>query len=546
MSRLAPGSRRRLVLIVSIALLPVLSAACGGSSSASSSHSASSSGSTSSTSHGGTLIVDTSFIISSADPARDLDPTGYIVDRAIYDTLLTEHGSSTKVEPDLATSYTASANAETYTFRLRHGVKFSDGTLLTSADVVYSLTRVVNLNSAPAYLLAGITAKAAGPDTVVLTSATPNPAIPEIVTTPALGIVNSKAVNAHGGSDAKNATKADKAGQFLNQTSEGSGPYTLTQYSTNSQITLTANPKYWGPKPTFAKVVMRDMTAPTQLLNVQRGTNEVALDLSSQQASTLGNNSSVQVHTSPSPNLFSLQANASSKVSTTTSNPDIQQAIRYGLGYQGMVATAGTGAIQAAGLIPVQFLGGLPTAQAVKQNVAKAKALVTASGVKDPHATLAYPSDISVNGLSFATLAQRVQSDLGQIGITIKVQAVPVATFLPAYTAGKYDLVQSYWGPDYSDPNDYLVFLPGGSVSTRLNWPASANASLVALGKRAGSTSIDTERATLFTQIQQQLNGSSPYFPLIQPAQAIVGTSNLTGLTLNPSWLLNVAEVGTK
>ena len=44
-------------------------------------------------------------------------------------------------------------DASTYTFHLRHGVKFSDGTPLTSADVVYSLTRVVNLNSAPSYLL---------------------------------------------------------------------------------------------------------------------------------------------------------------------------------------------------------------------------------------------------------------------------------------------------------------------------------------------------------------------------------------------------------
>lgn len=491
-------------------------------------------------------MVDTSFIVSSVDPARDLDPTGYIVDRAIYDTLLTEYGASTKLQPDLATSYTASPNAETYTFHLRHGVKFSDGTPLTSADVVFSLTRVVNLKSAPSYLLAGITAKAQGPYTVVLHSATPNPAIPTIVTTPALGIVNSKAVIAHGGSDGANASKTDHAGQFLDQTSEGSGPYTLTQFSTNNQITLTANPNYWGPKPAFSRVVMRDMTAPTQLLNVQRGNNQVALDLSSQQASTLATNSTVQVHTSASPNLFFLQLASNPSVSATMANPDIRQAIRYGLDYQGMVATAGTGAIQAAGLIPVQFLGGLPTADAIKQDVAKAKSLVAASGIKDPHATLAYPSDISVNGLSFATLAQRVQYDLGQIGIKITVQAVPVAPFLTAYSAGKYQLVQSYWGPDYTDPNDYLVFVPGGSVSTRMNWPASANPALVALGKRAGSTSNDAQRAALFMQIQRDLNASSPYIPMLQPAQAIVGSSNLTGLALNPSWLLNVAEVGTK
>lgn len=493
-----------------------------------------------------TLVVDTSFIVSSVDPARDLDPTGYIVDRALYDTLLTEYGANTKVEPDLATSYSASPNATTYTFHLRHGVTFSDGTPLTSADVVYSLTRVVNLNNAPAYLLAGITAKAEGPYTVVLSSKTPNPAIPEIVTTPALGIVNAKAVSAHGGSDAPNAAKTDKAGQFLDSTSEGSGPYVLNTFSTDNEIVLTANPHYWGPKPAFSRVVLRDMEAPTQLLNVQRGTDEVALDLSSTQASTLDRDSTLQVHVSASPNLFSLQANANPALSPTTANADIQKAIRLGLDYQGMIATAGPGAIQAAGLIPVQFLGGLPTSQTVKQNVAEAKALVAKSGIKDPHATITYPSDISVNGLSFAVLAERQQADLEAIGIKIAIQAVPVATFLPAYSADKYQLVESYWGPDYPDPNDYLVFLPGGSVSLRLGWKASANPALVKLGQEAGSTANNSVRKRLFIEIQQQLDQSSPYFPTVQPAQAIVGSANLTGLALNPSWLLNVAEVGTK
>ncbi len=554
MPQIPGGSRLRLAAVGAIAASSLLVAGCGSSSSSSSasgSGASTSSGSGSASSGGthaatGTLVVDTSFIISSADPARDLDPTGYIVDHVVYDTLLTAHGSSTKVGPDLATSYTASPDAKTFTFHLRHGVKFSNGDPLTASDVVYSLQRVINLKSAPAYLLAGITVKAKGPYTVILTSASPNPAVPSIVATPALGIVDAKAVSAHGGSDAKNAASADHAGQFLDQTSEGSGPYVLTQFSTNNQITLTANPHYWGPKPAFSRVVLRNMTAATQLLNVQRGGNQIALDLSSQQANSLSNNSSVQVHTSASPNLFFLQVTSNPKVSPTMANHDIQQAIRYGLDYKGMVATAGTGAVQAGGLIPAQFLGGLPSSDAVAQDVAKAKALVAKSGISHPSATLAFPSNISVNGLSFATLAQRVQYDLGQIGITINVKAVPVSTFLTAYNADKYDMVQSYWGPDYPDPNDYLVFVPGGSVSVRMGWPASANPSLVALGKKAGSTSDNATRAALFTSIQKQLNASSPYFPLIQPAQAIVGSANLTGVTLNPSWLLNVAEVGTK
>ena len=538
-------TRRRITAALAVAAVSLFAAGCGGGGSSSGSAGTGSGSSTSGSTSGGkagTLVVDTSFIVNSVDPARDLDPTGYLVDHVVYDNLLTLHGSSTKPVPDLATSYTASPNAKVYTFQLRHGVKFSDGTPLTSAAVVFSLTRVVKLNSAPAYLLAGINAKAEGPYTVVLTSKTPNPAIPSILTSPALGIVNPAQVKAHGGSD----TKSDNAGQYLDSTSAGSGPYTLTSFSPNNQITLTANPNYWGPKPEFHQIVFRDMTAATQLLNVQRGGDQVALDLSSQQADTMSTNSAVQVHTAASPNVFFLQVTSDPKVSAAMANPDIQEAIRYGLDYQGMVATAGTGAIQSAGVIPVQFLGGLPTTDAVKRDVAKAKQLVAESGIKNPSATLAFPSNISVNGLSFATLAQRVQYDLGQVGITINVKAVPVSTFLTAYSANKYQMVQSYWGPDYPDPNDYLVFLPGSSVSTRMAWPASANPALVKLGAKAGSTSDNSERASLFTQMQKDLNQKSPYFPMMQPAQAIVGSSNLTGLDINPSWVLDVAGVGTK
>ena len=94
--------------------------------------------------------------------------------------------------------------------------------------------------------MAGITATAPSAGTVVLTSATPNTAIPAIVTNPALGIVDAKAVTADGGTDSAKAATADKAEAKLNAVSEGSGPYTLTSFNVTSQVTLTANPDYWG------------------------------------------------------------------------------------------------------------------------------------------------------------------------------------------------------------------------------------------------------------------------------------------------------------
>ena len=199
--RSLPLAGRRLALAVG-ALAVVGLAASSVAATAATSHAAASS----------TLVVDKSFDLKTTDPQRQFEPTGGIVDHALYDTLLKFVGADVShPKPDVALSYKASADAKTYTFTLRKNIKFSDGTPLTSKDVVFSFKRLLNLKGNPSFLLAGITTAAKGPYTVVLTSKTPNPAIPVLVANTSLGIVNSKVVMANGGNDAANADKTDKA-----------------------------------------------------------------------------------------------------------------------------------------------------------------------------------------------------------------------------------------------------------------------------------------------------------------------------------------------
>ncbi|MGH3002381.1 MAG: ABC transporter substrate-binding protein [Gaiellaceae bacterium] len=490
-----------------------------------------------------TLVVDKSFDLKTSDPQRQFEPTGGIVDRAIYDTLLKFKGADVAHPlPDVATRFTASKDAKTYTFTIRKGIRFSDGTPLTAADVVFSYRRLVNLKGNPSFLLAGITTSARGRYTVVLKSKTSNPAIPVLVTNTSLGIVNSKLVKAHGGTDAANADKTDKAEAFLNSTSAGSGPYTLKSYSTTSQVVMQANPRYWGPKPKFGTVILRNVTAPAQLLDVQRGTNEIALDLSPTQANGL---KSVQVEKTPSANVFFLFANQNPKVSATAANPHITQAIRYALDYPGYVRLAGSGAIHAAGVIPSMFLGALPSSAAVKQNLAKAKAEVAASGIANPTLQLEYPSDITSNGLSFGVIAQKVKSDLAKVGITANLAGSPVATSLNTYRAGTEQLGLWYWGPDYPDPNDYLAFLPGQTVGLRAGWAAGSYPALEALGRKAAVTSSSATRKVLYHSIQQDMNAQGPFYPLIQPGQVVAASKNLTHATFNVLYWIDVAAVGS-
>jgi peptide/nickel transport system substrate-binding protein len=530
-SRLRAGLRRP-TLALGLAALVVLVAAAAAT--AATRHSSASS----------TLVVDKSFDLKTVDPQRQFEPTGGIVDRALYDTLLQFKGADVAHPlPDVATSYKASKNAKTYTFQLRKNIKFSDGTPLTSADVVFSYRRLINLKGNPSFLLAGITISAKGPYTVVLHSKTSNPAIPVIVANTSLGIVNSKLVKAHGGSDAPNADKVDTAESFLNSTSAGSGPYTLKSYNVTSQVVMERNPDYWGRKPAFETVILRNVPAAAQLLDVQRGTNEISLDLSPTQAKNL---KSVNVERTPSANVFFLFSNQNPKVSKTSSNPHITAAIRDALDYRGYVRLAGAGAVHATGVIPSMFLGALPQSAAVKQHLARAKAEVKASGIAKPTLDLEYPSDITSNGLSFGVIAQKVKSDLAKVGITVNLKGSPVATSLNTYRAGTEQLGLWYWGPDYPDPNDYLVFLPGETVGLRAGWAAHSFPALEALGRKAAVETVPAARKSIFQKISRDLNSKGPFYPLIQPGQVVASSKNLTHATFNVLYWIDVAAVGTR
>ena len=491
-----------------------------------------------------TLVVDRAFEIRTADPQRAFEPTASIVNRAVYDTLLTFRGADVS-RPRLlaARGYRVSRDARTFTFDLRRDIRFADGTRMTARDVVFSFRRLINLKGNPSFLLAGVTVSAPSRFRVVLRSRTPNTAIPSIVANTSLGIVNSRLARRNGATDARNADRTDRAERWFNSAASrgaGSGPFVLRQYSTTSQIVLEQNPRFWGRKPAFETVVVRNMVAPTQFINVQRGRHEVAIDLSAQQAQSLRGNRRVRVTTQPSTWVFWLFANQNSQISTATPNRRFQEAVRYALDYPSFVSLAGAGAIQARGIIPSMFLGALPRNAAVRRDLARARSALAASGVGGQTFTLEYPIDFTINGVAFASLAQRVQANLQEIGLRVELAGAPVGTWLDKYRNGTMAFGLSLWGPDYPDPADYLAFMPGELVGTRVGWAKGSDPTLERLAARARVTTSDRARAPMYRQIQQRLNQSGPYFPLIQPTQVFAATRDLAGAVFNPLYSIDV------
>ena len=181
------------------------------------------------------------------------------------------------------------------------------------------------------------------------------------------------------------------------------------------------------------------------------------------------------------------------------------------------------------------FLGSLPQSDAIKQDLAKAKAALAASA-REPEGDPRYPSDLTINGVPFATMAQKVQANLEAAGFSIELSGSPTSNWLTKYRDGKMAFGLSLWGPDYPDPADYLAFTPGKLVGIRAGWPKGADPRSRSSPRRRSSPPRRAARKTIYQQIQNQLNQRGPFFPLMQPTQVFVSTSDLKNAVYNATY----------
>ena len=485
---------------------------------------------------GDTLVIDKSFDLKTVDPGRTFEITGNMLVRAMYENLVTfENNDVSTPKAELADSFTANADATEFTFKLRDGVKFGDGSALDSADVVFSLQRVQNLKGNGSFLVDGLTFAAPDPLTVVIKSAKPNAALTRILASPTLAVVNADVVKAAGGSDAVGADQSDKAEGALNKASAGTGPYVLDSFSLSDQTVITANPNYKGKNTAkYKKIVFRNADAATQALNLQSGQSDIALDLGGDQLSQLKSATGVNIDKVSSPNVWFLFTNADPKISAIASKPEYRDAVRYGLDYTALLDLVGEGGSQAAGLIPSQFLGALKADAAIKRDVARAKAAYAKCACPGS-VKLEYPSDFAANGLNFGPVAERIKANLEEVGLKVELVPSPIQAALANYRAGKEEMGLWLWGPDYPDPNDYLVFGPGGLVGKRAGWNTGADPAIEAVVTEVTPVSDDAKRIELFTKFQTMMNEKGPFMQIFQPTAVVASGAKVEPVKFHPT-----------
>lgn len=301
-----------------------------------------------------------------------------------YQGLLRYAPSSTRIVGNLARSWTVSPDRLTYTFRLRGGVRFHDGTALTAKAVRASFQRRTDVGQAPSYMLADV-ARMTTPDPrtfVVKLKRRVGPFESYMASSWGPKIIGPDAIATHAGKD---------FGQtYLRTHADGTGQFELTAFERGRQYLLTRNDAYWGAKPFFREVRIK-----------------ITPDIGSQRLQVVNGDLDAVTHSFPASELASLPA--SLKVLKEDSflqlmlyvntnkapfeDPAVRRGLRSTIDIPALVAQAYSAtATPAAGPYPAQMLRDQP-ALPYAPDPATAKAAAKRASTKQ--ITLAYTSDES-------------------------------------------------------------------------------------------------------------------------------------------------------
>jgi peptide/nickel transport system substrate-binding protein len=478
------------------------------------------------------LIIAVNPDYESFDPAIAYEPYASTIAHACYDNLVEFQGSFDNLVGAAAESYEVSGDGLSYTFRLRQGVKFVSGNLLTSADVKWSIERGINMKGNGAFMAEGITAIETPDDyTVVFRLRETDPSFPIELAFIFFSIMDSKAAAAQGATNAPNADIADTAKTWLDTHSVGSGPYQIQTYTPKVEVVLVRNPNYWGPAPYYDRITLSTVVdSNTQLMMLRAGDVDIAFNLDAEQIKSLAGVSGINIWDAQSLTTSFLLMNRDPKVGGPVADPRVQRAIRLALDYPGIQTIAGPRMNTPAAPFPLGLFGSLPPANVNGYpRTAEARALLAEAGYENGFTTRLYVPTNNVVGVELLTVAQKLQNDLAAVGIQVELVPENITISLESYRTGQQSLGLWYWSPDYPDNNSQIAFLPGNSVGLRANWTADQNPALAALGRAAASETDTAKRQALFGEIQQAMIEDTPFAVLLQHTSQYGVRTGITG-----------------
>jgi peptide/nickel transport system substrate-binding protein len=479
----------------------------------------------------------------SLDPSRVYQYSNPLPTHAAYDSLVTfAPGDYITVKPQIATEWSYLPDGKTIRFKLRPDVKFPSGKTMTAEDAQFGLQRVMNLKDQPSQYIAHIkSVSVVDPLTLDMVLSDPTQPILTIIAAPEFVVMEKALVTQHGGTDAPDAKEKDKATEWLNSNSAGTGPYRLVGWQRNQQIQMVRNPNHWGGVPGYERVLIRHMSeSAAQLLAIQRGDIDVAFNLIPEQIASLKGDPNVDVKGATSLDFIYLA------VSASPDNPALQkkqarQAIGYAIDYDGIIRNLiGGAAVRPVTFLPVGVNGSteaLTKEIGFREDLPRAKKLLADAGLPDGFSfQLAY-GNAAIAGVQYQSLAQKIQADLARVGIKAELAPMDQLNMRTMYLGGKAQAVLTFWNPPAPE-NLLWAAATVDRVAKRVHWDVPPDAPIRKLIAAAAAERDLPKAAELWKQYQAEMVDQANHFVLIQPIYQVAVRKSVAGLRLTAAgWL---------
>ena len=502
------------------------------------------------------------------DPLYATDGETFRVTREMYQGLVGFKPGTADAEAALAESWDSSSDGKTWTFKIRQGVKFTDGTDLDANAVCYNFDRMYNQTGAGATqaqywsdtmggfkdqkgddgkavpsLYSGC--KADGTNAVItLTAATSK--FPGILGLPSFSIQSPTALKKYDANNVKAVGESFSYPDYATMHPTGTGAFKFDSYDkANNTVTLVRNDDFWGEKAKPAKIIFKiiaDETARKQEL--QAGTID-GYDLPNPADWDDLKAAGFNVEIRPAFNILYLGINQ--KNNPKLQDLKVRQAIAYALNREQFVSSQlPQGAEVAKEFYPKTVDGWTDQVMQYSYDVAKAKSLLAEAGATGLTLNFWWPTQVSRPYMPDPkSVFTQFSTDLAAVGITVKESSSPWnGGYLDGVEAEKPDLFLLGWTGDYNTPDNFIgTFFT--RVPNRFGMEKSSFATELPAALKAADSEPDADKRNAeYVDINKKLMAEwLPAIPISSSPPALVLAGDIKGVVPSPLTDENYAQV---
>ena len=511
---------------------------------------------------GGTMVFGTSSDPVSMDGAYVSDGESLRVVRQLFETLVTTAPGGTDIEPLLAEKYEPSNGGKTWTFTLRQGVKFHDGTSFDAKAVCANFDRWYNFKgvqqsaSVSYYWQTVFTGYAKNEDPELGTSLYQDckdeggKAVINL-TSPSASFLSGLALASFSIASPEALTKyeADKVtgtgseprfeGTFGTKNPIGTGPFKLEVFEPNNRLVMARFDDYWGDKAKLDKVIFKPIAdGPARRQALQ--SNEIqGYDLVDPADRGALKASGFQLVERPAFNVGYVGFNTAKP---PFDNPKIRQAIAFALNREALVkAKYPPGAEVAKQFMPPTLFGYAKDVPEYKYDVAKAKALIAESGIPNPTIEFWYPTGVSRPYMPDpAANFQAFSADLTAAGFTVVPKSAPWnPDYLNTVDTGGTGMRLLGWTGDFGDPDNFI----GTFFRTKQTAWGPLEPSIYADLDAARAESDEGKRTKLYEAANKKIMEFLPGVPYVHTKPALAFAKGVEGYVPSPVSIEDFSKV---